>query len=303
MPIQPLSLGKKTFPNNLIQGPMAGYSCAPLRVLAQEFGQPAFCYTEMISAKNLAHQKNIERRFSFKDPKEGPLCFQISGTHPKELSRAVERVINFGADLIDLNCGCPVSKIRKKGAGSKLVENPDLLAELIRSIKSVSQELPVSIKIRVDSHLPIQYSKTAALRAQDAGIDFLTIHGRHWTESYDVPCRQDQIAELVHLLNIPIIANGDAHDTASTLNLLNNTGAAGVMISRAGVGQPWLFNQIKKEALGEKFNPPSQDQIHQMFLQHLSGLIDLEGEKIALLQSRKLIKYYERQYSIKNYDI
>ncbi len=295
--IRPLKLGNKLFPNNLTQGPLAGYSCAPLRVLANQHGQPAFCYTEMLSAKNLATQSKISPRFSFKDPQEGPVCFQLSGTDPADLSKAVERVIGFGADLIDLNCGCPVSKIRQKGAGSKLLENPELLKKLIMAMKSATQNhIPISIKIRIDQNT--QNSLTAALIAQEAGVDFITIHGRHWTEGYDIPCQQDPIAEIISKLEIPVMANGDAHDTASTLSLLKNTGAAGVMIARASVGQPWLFKQIQTESDGKIFTQPSIEKIGELFLEHLSGLINLEGEKIAVLQSRKLIKYYGRSLTL-----
>ncbi len=294
--IGPIILGNKTFASNLIQGPMAGYSCWPMRLLAQQWGQPAFCYTEMLSAKNLATHREIEPRFRVKDPNEGTLCVQLSGSNPDELSRATERVIGFGADLIDLNCGCPVDKIRKKGAGSKLLEQPTLLAQLVKAMKLATSatDIPISIKIRVDGDQTVQYSKTAALRAQDAGVNFIAIHGRHWTEDYDVPCRQDQIAEIVSALTIPVIASGDAQDTASTLQLLKNTGAAGVMIARAGVGQPWLFAKIRAEAAGEKFVVPDIHSIGQLFLQHAKDLVSLEGEKIAVLQCRKLIKYYAR---------
>ena len=108
--IRPLSLGADTFSNNLIQGPLAGVSCWPLRLLATQYGSPAFSYTEMLSAKNLATHPEIAPRFKIKHPKEGPLCVQLSGTDPDELSKATERVIGFGADLIDLNCGCPDRK-------------------------------------------------------------------------------------------------------------------------------------------------------------------------------------------------
>jgi len=290
--ITPLILGSRNFPNNLIQGPLAGVSCWPLRLLASQYGAPAFCYTEMLSAKNLATHDQIEPRFRIKHPEEGPLCVQLSGTDPDELSKATERVLGFGADLIDLNCGCPVTKIRKKGAGSKLLETPDLLCLLIKAIKKNAQDLPISIKIRIGPE-----SKTAALRAQDAGVDFITIHGRHWTENYEVSCdleRQEKMAEIIQSLTIPVIANGDVKDTPSAISLLKNTGAQGLMISRASVGQPWLFEKIKKEVRGEIFIPPSNFQIGQLFLEHIQGLISLEGEKIAILQSRKLIKYYAR---------
>ncbi len=276
----------------LIQGPLAGVSCAPFRVLAHIWGQPAFCVTEMLSAHHLIHASKVARRFSFKDPREGKVCFQLSGTDPNDLARATEQVMEWGADSIDLNCGCPVAKIRKKGAGSKLLEDPHRLAILVQAMKAVSG-VPISIKIRVDNEAA-RYSLEAAKAAEDAGVDHITVHGRHWTDSYDTPCRQDQIAEIVAALRIPVIANGDAQDAESVKHLLEHTGCAGVMISRAGVGQPWIFAKIRAELAGEIYIPPSLASIGDLFLQHVRGLIDLEGEPIAILQSRKLVKYYAR---------
>ena len=291
--ITSLHLKNKFFDSNLIQGPLAGYSCAPLRLLAQQWGQPAFCYSEMLSAKNLSASVRVALRYSFKDPNEGPLCIQLSGNDPDDLSRAADRALAFGADLLDLNCGCPVAKIRKKGAGSKLLDNPTQLTALIHAMQR-DANIPVSIKLRVDNDIKNDVSITAALIAQDAGVDFITVHGRHWTESYDTPCRVDQIARIVDALSIPVIANGDVADTQSALKLLSDTHAAGLMIARASVGRPWLFTQIKAEAQGQLFTPPSSADIGQLFLQHVQGLIALEGEKIAVLQARKLIKYYAR---------
>ncbi len=276
----------------LIQGPLAGVSCAPFRVLAETWGQPAFCVTEMLSAHHLVHASKVARRFSFKDPSEGKVCFQLSGTNPGDLAWATEQVMRWGADSIDLNCGCPVAKIRKKGAGSKLLEDSHHLAILVKAMKAVSR-VPISIKIRVDNE-SVRYSVEAAQAAQDAGVDHITVHGRHWTDSYDTPCRQDQIAEIVAALTIPVIANGDATDAESVKRLLDHTGCAGVMISRAGVGQPWIFAKISAELAGDIYVPPSLVTIGDLFLQHVRGLIDLEGEPIAVLQSRKLIKYYAR---------
>ena len=293
--ITSLHLKNKLFDSNLIQGPLAGYSCAPLRLLAQQWGQPAFCYSEMLSAKSLSVDTKIPLRYSYKDPNEGSLCIQLSGTHPDDLSRAADRAIAFGADLLDLNCGCPVAKIRKKGAGSKLLDNPAQLTALIHAMQR-DKNIPVSIKIRVDDDIKHNASVTAALIAQDAGVDFITVHGRHWTEAYDTPCRVDQIARIVAALDIPVIANGDVTDTQSALTLLQDTNAAGLMIARASVGRPWLFAQIKAEAQGHVFTPPSFADIGQLFLQHVQGLIALEGEKVAVLQSRKLIKYYARAF-------
>jgi tRNA-dihydrouridine synthase B len=120
--ITPLQLGNKSFPTNIIQGPLAGISCSPFRELIWRYSQPAFSCTEMMSCKTLLYQsKFAERRYTHIDPKEGPVCFQLAGNDPYELAEATKRVTDCGATLIDLNCGCPVKKIRSKGAGSSLL--------------------------------------------------------------------------------------------------------------------------------------------------------------------------------------
>ncbi|MFI4955173.1 MAG: tRNA-dihydrouridine synthase [Gammaproteobacteria bacterium] len=119
--IKSLTVGNKTFPINLIQGPLAGISCAPFRKLTWRYSQPAFSCTEMISCKTLIHLPlSSQQRFVKKDPAEGPVCFQLAGSNPEEVAAATKIVTDYGADLIDLNCGCPVKKIRSKGAGSSL---------------------------------------------------------------------------------------------------------------------------------------------------------------------------------------
>ena len=123
--IKPLVLGNKTFPVNIIQGPLAGVSCAPFRALTWRYSQPAFSCTEMISSKTIIYQSALaQQRYLKKDPQEGPVCFQLSGHDAAELAEATKRVADYGADLIDLNCGCPVNKIRSKGAGSSLLMQP-----------------------------------------------------------------------------------------------------------------------------------------------------------------------------------
>lgn len=276
----------------LIQAPLAGYSCAPFRILAHQWGQPDFCCTEMISVKTLLFNKKPQTRFTHKDPREGKLCYQLSSTVPDELSEAVKRVEQLGADAIDLNCGCPMQKIRSKGAGSKLLDDQKKLFGLITAMRQATT-LPVSIKIRIDPHNH-QYNQQIAKTAEDAGADFIIVHGRHWKERYDTPCRLDVIANICHAVNIPVIGNGDVHDTQSYQQMINTTGCHGVMIARASVGKPWLFAQIRAELAGKTFTPPTIKQIGEMFVQHVKYLMEIEPEKVAVLQSRKLGKYYAK---------
>lgn len=292
--INTLTLGNKTFPFNLIQGPLAGISCAPFRQLTWEYSKPAFSCTEMISCKTLIHQKPFSyHRFVAKASNEGPVCFQLAGSDPTELAEAVKIVTDYGADLIDLNCGCPVKKIRSKGAGSRLLMQPQKLYELITAMKN-NTHVPVSIKIRVEGHSNEKFHDDIIKIVSDAGLDFLTVHGRHWTEHYETPCNHNHIEYFVKQLKIPVIGNGDIACIYS-LKKMFATGCAGVMIGRAGVGQPWLLAQLSAEIQQQPFTLPSSQQIGAIFIRHVEQLsLLLNSEKFALIQARKFAKYYAR---------
>lgn len=288
--IQNLILGNKTFPVNLIQGPLAGVSNAPFRLLTWRYSKPAYTCTEMISCKTIIHQPALLReRFGFLDPDEGPVCFQLSTNNAVELAEAVKRVTDAGAALIDLNGGCPVKKIRSKGAGSSLLSQPTQLFQLIKAMKQ-NTHLPVTVKIRVQ-----QTNEEVAAAVSDAGADALIVHGRHWTEHYETRCRYDDIRFFVERMKIPVIGNGDIA-CAATLQKMFATGCAGVMIGRAGVGQPWLIAHLMAEIKNEKFISPSSADICLMLLEHVTRLAQLlKSEKFAILQARKFASYYARQ--------
>ncbi|MBV9575867.1 MAG: tRNA-dihydrouridine synthase family protein [Gammaproteobacteria bacterium] len=291
--IKTLTLANKTFPVNIIQGPLAGVSCAPFRLLTWQYSQPAFSCTEMISCKTILHQPVLATRFMHKDKNEGPVCFQLSGNDPQALAEAVKIVTAAGADLIDLNCGCPVKKIRSKGAGSKLLTNTSTLYLLIKAMKA-NTHVPVSIKIRVDGNSKEKFNQEVAKVVQDAGADFLVVHGRHWTEDYQTPCHLSDIQFFVEALTIPVIGNGDV-TSAHSLKKILATGCQGAMISRASVGRPWLIGKLIAELKQENFSLPSISEIGTIFITHLEHLTSLLGnEQAAILQARKFAKYYAR---------
>lgn len=298
--IQALKLKDTIFPNNIIQGPLAGISGAPFRTLAWQHSKPAFCCTEMISCKTLIHERAFaEQRFIRKDANEGPLCVQLSGNQPNELALATQYATESGADLIDLNCGCPVKKIRGRGAGSSLLTNANRLYALIRAMKT-STHLPVSIKIRVEGKGNEKFHHDLVKAISDAEADFVVVHGRHWTEHYETPCHHDDIRFFVENLKIPVIGNGDIADVDS-LKTMFQTGCAGVMIGRAGVGQPWLVRQLISEMQGESFSLPSLAEAQSFFLHHVQQLMELlNSENMAILQARKFAKYYARRLPLRN---
>ncbi|VVC76432.1 tRNA-dihydrouridine synthase C [Aquicella siphonis] len=291
--IRPLQLGSTTFPVNLIQGPLAGISCAPFRRLTWQYSQPAFSCTEMISCKTLIHQTGFaQKRYTLKDPGEGPVCFQLSGGDPRELAEAVRIATDQGADLIDLNCGCPVRKIRSKGAGSSLLTDASRLYHLISAMKQ-NTHVPVSVKIRVEGGGE-KFNQEVAAVVSDAGADYLIVHGRHWTEHYETACRHEAIRYFVQAMKIPVIGNGDVADLES-LKKMFATGCAGVMIGRAGVGQPWLIRQLINEMQQTRFALPSAQARGGMFMEHVERLSELLGnDKFAILQARTFAKYYAR---------
>lgn len=247
----------------------------------------------MISCKTLLYHTKSNARFVKKYDDEGPVCFQLSGSDEKELSEATKMVTDYGANLIDLNCGCPVKKIRSRGAGSSLLQKPNDLFKLIRAMKN-NTDVPVSIKIRVDGHSPDRFNRDIASAVQDAGADFLIVHGRHWSEGYDTPCHYSDIQFFVNELTIPVIGNGDISCLESLKKMLS-TGCAGVMIGRAGVGQPWLIATLIAESKGEIVPIPSPTERGLLFLRHVHDLADLlQSEKFAVIQARKFAKYYAR---------
>lgn len=292
-----MNIAGHTYPSFLVQGPLAGVSCAPFRRLTWEYGSPAFTYTEMISCKTLIHQSpDSQRRFVYKDPDEGPLCFQLSANNPQELALGTRIAHDFGADLIDLNCGCPVKKIRGKKAGSFLLSQASLIYQLIRAMKQ-NTDKPVSIKIRVDADSDDNFNEDIAKAVMDAGADFITVHGRHWTHGYDVDCAYEDIRFFVETLKIPVIGNGDVGDLPSLKRMLQ-TGCAGAMIARAGVGQPWLTRQLQAELAGKVYTLPTLTQTGHMFYTHVQALVTLlNSEKFAIIQARTFAKYYAKRLS------
>ncbi|GGI88249.1 tRNA dihydrouridine synthase [Legionella impletisoli] len=291
--IKELTLRDRSFPVNIIQGPLAGISSAPFRRLFWKFGHPAFTFTEMISCETLINSSKNRHRFVAKSLDEGPVCFQLSGREPNKIAEATKIVTDCGADLIDLNCGCPVNKIRSRGAGSKHLSDPLNLYEAIKAMKA-NTHVPVSVKIRIDGHSSDQFNKEIAKVVEEAGTDYLIVHGRHWTEHYETPCNTDQIQFFVQELKIPVIGNGDIA-CIDSLKKMFATGCAGVMIARAGVGQPWLIGQLISAYFNQPFSKPEFPQISALFLEHITELAKLlNSDKFAVIQARKFAKYYAR---------
>src|SRR3989338_8741072 len=206
--LTPLMIGKKTFDSNLIQAPLAGVSCAPFRELVCQFGSVAYCCTEMLSALHIANDSDRSPRYQARSSREKNLCWQLSSNKPDVLARASEYAIKNHADILDLNCGCPQPKIRKKGCGSQLLSDEKKLSQLVKAMKQ-DNKTPVTVQMRIDAGRGEFCEMTVAKILEEAGADAIIVHGRHWTHDYDVACQLDAIAKIVSSVAIPVIGNGD----------------------------------------------------------------------------------------------
>lgn len=279
-----LKIGSLTLPNRLIQGPLAGYSCAPFRTLFNHYRSPAYCVAEMSSATDILHKHTVNSRYVYRAPQEQILAYQIAGTEPDILAQAAQQLQLNGADIIDINCGCPKPKIRKKGAGSALLDKPEQLMHIIKEVRAAIT-VPLTIKIRIQGN---EKDVLLAKRIEEAGADALIVHGRRWIDDYDVLSDLQQIAQIKQSISIPVIANGDIHDARSLHRAIELSGCDAYMISRAGSGKPWLYQELLEKrgvsvSLMEKFD---------LFMTHLQGLAVLEDEYRAVLQSKSLVRYY-----------
>lgn len=280
----PFKIGSLTLPNRLIQGPLAGYSCAPFRELFYQFTPPAYCVSEMSSAVDVLKKHNDQSRYLFRSLREYILSYQISGSNGDALAHAALKLQNMGADLIDINCGCPKAKIRKKGAGSALLDEPLKLVEIIKKVRKVLS-IPLTIKIRIQGN---SNDLTLAKQIEEAGADALIVHGRRWIDDYDRACDLGQIATIKSSISIPVIANGDIHDAASLQKAIELSGCDGFMIARAGCGRPWLYQELLDNCTLDI----DRDNKIKLFMDHLKGLAFLEDEFKAVLQSKSLVRYY-----------
>lgn len=278
-------IGALTFPHRLIQGPLAGYTCAPYRATFAAFQQPAYCVSEMISAHDLLHRQPA--RFVARDPKEKYVTYQLSGYDPDVMAKAAVIMQGLGADMIDINCGCPKNKIRKKGAGSALLTSPDRIAQIITAIKA-RITIPLTVKIRVQG---LEQDLNLAKIIEQAGADGLVVHGRRWQDNYEQPCDKQQIALIKRAVTIPVIANGDIADHASLQAMLKETACDAYMIARAGTGRPWLYQALLHPEAARSLSW-SLSQAIAMFMSHLQGLAQLQNDYRAVLQSKTLVRYY-----------
>ena len=229
--------------NDLILAPMAGVTDLAYREIAREHGA-LLAVSEMISAKALTYRDKHTYDLLKTSVEDTPLSVQLFGHEPQVLSEAVKQIEDMGFSMIDLNCGCPAPKIVKNGDGSALMQNPELLFELVSSMRKAT-DLPLSVKLRIGFDAQSKNVVECAKLCEEAGADYLAVHGRTREMQYSGVADLSFIKAVKQAVKIPVIGNGDVCDRESYLRMKKETGCDGVMIGRAALGNPFVFDLIK----------------------------------------------------------
>lgn len=286
-----MKIGPYTLSNNLIVAPMAGVTDRPFRTLCKHFGA-GHAVSEMMTADmTLYAQKKSLFRANF-DGELEPVSAQIAGSDPAQLAEAARYQVANGAQIVDINMGCPAKKVCKRLAGSALLKDEDLVARILDAVVQ-AVDVPVTLKTRLGYVNGEENILRVGARAEQAGIAALAIHGRTRQQMYTGQARYELIREVKQLLRIPVIANGDIDSPHKAKSVLAQTGADGIMIGRAAQGRPWIFRDIAHYLnTGELLPPPELAEIRTVLLGHLHDLYAFYGEYSGCRIARKHIAWY-----------
>ena len=288
-----MRIGPYQLKNNLIVAPMAGVTDRPFRMLCKSMGA-GMAVSEMVSSNSLLYGSEKTKRRANHEGEVDPISVQIVGADPKMLAQAAQYNVDEGAQIIDINMGCPAKKICNVMAGSALLQNEPLVATLLEAVVS-AVSVPVTLKIRTGWDKSNRNAVRIAQIAEASGIQALAIHGRTRACAYTGDAEYDTIAAVKASVKIPVIANGDITTPEKVRDVLQHTGADAVMIGRAAQGRPWIFREISHYlSTGQHRAAPSVDEIQRVLLQHVHDLYAFYGEHTGLRVARKHISWYTK---------
>lgn len=279
----------------MLQSPLSGVTDLVFRRLVRRYAPYSMLYTEMVHAGELHHKTHRPKIMEI-DPDEQPIGIQLFDCRPDFLAVAAQKAEAEGADVIDLNMGCPVNKITRKGGGSSLLRQPQLAAQIVRSVVN-AVSIPVTVKTRIGwSDAEINAVEFAQC-LEAAGAQMLTLHGRTRAQGYNGAARWEWIAQVKQALSIPVIANGDIFSVETAVRCLEMTGADGVMCSRGTLGYPFLVGEIDRFLQTGEL-PPSATAIErlQCAREHLQLLWEYKGDR-GIQQARKHMAWYAKDFA------
>lgn len=288
-----MQIGRHILKNNLIVAPMAGVTDRPFRQLCKSMGA-GMAVSEMVSSNSLLWGSEKTRRRANHEGEVDPISVQIAGADPAMMAEAARYNVAQGAQIIDINMGCPAKKICNVMAGSALLQDQPLVGRILDAVVA-AVSVPVTLKIRTGWDTQHKNALAVAQIAQSAGIQALAIHGRTRACAYTGHAEYDTIAAVKAAVKIPIIANGDINTPEKVRYVLAYTGADAVMIGRAAQGRPWIFREISHYlATGNHLQLPEVAEIHRVLIGHLHELYDFYGEYSGARIARKHISWYTK---------
>jgi tRNA-dihydrouridine synthase B len=289
-----MRIGPYTLSNNLVLAPMAGITDRPFRQLCKELGA-GMAVSEMVSSNSLLWGSDKTKRRANHEGEIEPRSVQIMGADPKLMAEAARYNVDNGAQIIDINMGCPAKKVCNVQAGSALLRDEVLVGQILDSVVSAVPEVPVTLKIRTGWDRDSRNGVTIGGIAENAGIQALAVHGRTRADGYKGDAEYETIAEIKSALTIPVIANGDITNPEKAKHVLDATGVDAVMIGRAAQGRPWIFREIAHYLeTGEKLPEPSLEEVRDILTGHLENLYAFYGEYTGVRMARKHISWYSK---------
>ena len=288
-----MQIGPYILKNNLVVAPMAGVTDRPFRQLCKKMGA-GMAVSEMVSCNSLLWGSEKTKRRANHEGEVDPISVQIAGADPAMMAEAASYNVAQGAQMIDINMGCPAKKICNTMAGSALLQNEELVGRILDSVVG-AVDVPVTLKIRTGWDRDHKNALVIARLAENAGIQALAIHGRTRACAYNGKAEYETIAAVKDHVKIPIIANGDIRTPEEAKRVLEYTAADAVMIGRAAQGRPWIFREISHYlATGDHLPLPEVNEIHHVLVNHLYDLYDFYGEYSGVRIARKHISWYTK---------
>jgi tRNA-dihydrouridine synthase B len=280
--------------NNLFVAPMAGVTDRPFRQLCKRLGA-GLAVSEMVTSNSLLYGSAKTRRRANHEGEAAPISVQIAGADPAMMAEAARYNVDEGAQIIDINMGCPAKKVCNVMAGSALMKDETLVARILEAVVGAVPGTPVTLKFRTGWDHQNKNASQIARIAEDCGVRAIAIHGRTRSDQYRGHAEYDTIALVKTLVRIPVIANGDIDSPQKAKAVLESTGADGLMIGRAAQGRPWLFREIEHYLkTGELLPTPCTTEIHAILKKHLAELYAFYGEDTGAKVARKHISWYTK---------
>ena len=281
----------------VVLAPMAGVTNLAYRSLCREQGAGLYV-SEMITARGYLMGNRLTALLASSHPDESPRSVQVYGADPVDLGEMVKRLVDEGVDHLDINFGCPVPKVTRSGGGSAIPAKPRLLARLVKAMVSNAGSVPVTVKMRKGIDPSLLTYEDAALAAQSEGALAVGLHARTASELYSGQADWDAIGNLVALLDIPVLGNGDIWECWDALRMMRVTGCAGVIVGRGCLGRPWLFRELAQAFEGQEPDaPPNLAGVRLVAMEHCRRLISLFGEDHGMRQMRKWVGWYTKGFS------